>query len=331
MSGEETKVKTKAKAKGLELSALPRLTVPCQNRTNGASNSFLAGPHALTVDFQYLSTSEGVSPCSEITASSRCNSVVSLSPSLFPLPPGATPPTTSHSSACLDSPPRTSRSQKSVNSWFSPPSPPPTTPLPPTPTQMRLASLIAATNGLESIQVPAGAKIKGPPLPLQGPELIPSIPLEAPMTPPRGRQRSYTIDSRGIRESAVDPDAPLSPPPSSLPPPHSPGMRTPERYSNTSSIPSSIPNSRVDSTTPLVYNPTDPLGTPPSSPAPESERKKKRRSCIEGGTTAWKTAPKRRKRKIMMAAIGAAGAALVMIIAGVAVGVYLAVKGSAAS
>ncbi|KAI0897388.1 hypothetical protein F4806DRAFT_398442 [Annulohypoxylon nitens] len=325
MSGEETKGKTK----GLELSALPRLTVPSQNRTNGASNSFLAGPHALTVDFQYLSTSEGVSPCSEITASSRCNSVVSLSPSLFPLPPGATPPTTSHSSTpCLDSPPRTSRSQKSVNSWFSPPSPPPTTPLPPTPTQMKLASLIAATNGLESIQVPAGAKVKGPPL--EGPELIPSNPLEAPMTPPRGRQRSYTVDSRGFRESVVDPDAPLSPPPSSLPPPYSPGMRTPERYSNTSSIPSSIPNSRVDSTTPLVYNPTDPLGTPPRTPEQESERKKKKRGCIEGGTTAWKTAPKRRKRKIMMTAIGAAGAALMMIIAGVAVGVYLAVTGSAA-
>ncbi|KAI0883677.1 uncharacterized protein GGS22DRAFT_165776 [Annulohypoxylon maeteangense] len=318
MSGEATK----GKMKSLELSALPRLTVPCQNRTNGASNSFLAGPHALTVDFQYLS-GDGVSPCSEITASSRC-SVVSLSPSLFPLPPGATPPTTAHSS-CLDSPPRTSRSQKSVNSWFSPPSPPPTTPLPPTPTQMKLASLIAATNGLESIQVPAGAKIKGPAI--EGPELIPSHPLEAPMTPPRTRQRSYTVDSRGFRESAVDPDAPLSPPPSSLPPPYSPGMCTPERFSNTSSI----PNSRVDSTTPLVYNPTDPLGTPPRSPAAESDRKKKRRCCINlEGPTNWQTAPKRRKRKIMMTAIGAAGAALMMIVAGIAVGVYIAVTGSAA-
>ncbi|KAI1451694.1 hypothetical protein F4805DRAFT_81810 [Annulohypoxylon moriforme] len=319
MSGEETKGKTKC----LELSALPRLTVPSQNRTNGASNSFLAGPHALTVDFQYLS-GDGVSPVSEYPPSSRC-SVVSLSPSLFPLPPGATPPTTSHSSTpCLDSPPRTSRSQKSVNSWFSPPSPPPTTPLPPTPTQMKLASLIAATNGLESIQVPAGAKVKGPPI--EAPELIPSNPLETPMTPPRTRQRSYTVDSRGYRESAVDPDAPLSPPPSSLPPPYSPGMCTPERFSNTSSI----PNSRVDSTTPLVYNPTDPLGTPPRSPPPESERKKKKRGCFEGGPTAWQTAPKRRKRKIMMSVVGAAGAALMMIIAGVAVGVYLAVTGSAA-
>ncbi|KAI1206726.1 uncharacterized protein F4807DRAFT_221177 [Annulohypoxylon truncatum] len=321
ISGEETKGKTKS----LELSALPRLTVPSQNRTNGASNSFLAGPHALTVDFQYQS-GDGVSTCSEISASSRCNSVVSLSPSLFPLPPGNTPPTTSHSSTpCLDSPPRTSRSVKSVNSWFSPPSPPPTTPLPPTPTQMKLASLIAATNGLESVQVPAGAKVKDPPI--EAPELVPSNPLETPMTPPRGRQRSYTVDSRGFRESVVDPDAPLSPPPSSLPPPYSPGMRTPERYSNTSSI----PNSRVDSTTPLVYNPTDPLGTPPRSPEPEGDRKKKKkRSCLEGGTTAWQTAPKRKKRKIMMAAVGAAGAALMMIIAGVAVGVYLAVTGSAA-
>ncbi|KAI2464637.1 hypothetical protein F4781DRAFT_436234 [Annulohypoxylon bovei var. microspora] len=320
MSGEATK----GKRRSLELSALPRLTVPSKNRSTSATNSYLAYPHALTVDFQYLS-GDGVSPCSETAASSRC-SVVSLSPSLFPLPPGATPPTTSHSETpCLDTPPRTSRSQKSVNSWFSPPSPPPTSPLPPTPAQRRMASLIAATNGLESLQVPECAKIKSSSI--EAPELIPSYPLETPMTPPR-RQRSYTVDSRGIRESAVDPDAPLSPLRSSLPPPYSPGMCTPERFSNISNT--SIPNSRVDSTTPLVYNPTDPLGTPPHSPATESDRRKTRGDAEAGGATGWRTGPKRRKRKIMMTVVGAAGAALMMIIAGVAVGVYLAVTGSAA-
>ncbi|KAI1408533.1 hypothetical protein F5Y13DRAFT_107492 [Hypoxylon sp. FL1857] len=334
MSSNES---TQGKTKSLELSALPRLVVPSTGNHDTASiaSRFSHQPHALSVDFQYVKgNGDGVSPCSEISPSSRC-SVVSLSPSLFPLPPcgntpGTTPPTTSHStSPCLESPPRTSRSQKSVSQWFSPPSPPPSAPLPPTPTQRRLASLISGTNGLESIQVPSSAKVKSPHSGV--PDSEPEYPLEPPMTPPR-RRSNYNVDTQGVRESVIDPDAPLSPPPSSLPPPYSPGMCTPERLSN-----ASVPNTRVDSTTPLVFHPIDldgPTGCP-HTPLTERERRKKDHD-VEGGRFSgfarwhWKKEPKRRRRKIVLAAVGAAAAALLMALAGVAVGIYLAVSGSAA-
>ncbi|OTA79328.1 hypothetical protein M434DRAFT_18053 [Hypoxylon sp. CO27-5] len=333
---------TQGKRKSLELSALPRLVVPSTGNHDAASSTSRLShqPHALSVDFQYVGgNGEGVSPCSEISPSSRC-SVVSLSPSLFPLPPcgatpvttpSTTPPTTSYSTTpCLESPPRTSRSQKSVSQWFSPPSPPPSTPLPPTPTQRRLASLIAATNGLENLQVPVSAKVKSP---LSGtPDADPDYPLDSPMTPPR-RRSTFTVDNQGFRESVVDPDAPLSPPPSSLPPPYSPGVCTPERLSN-----ASVPNSRIDSTTPLVFHPIDLNdGTPGSPYTPLTERERRMKDGdVEAGRFSgfarwhWKKEPKRRKRKMVIAAIGAATAALVMALAGVAVGVYLAISGSAA-
>ncbi|KAI0138079.1 hypothetical protein F4776DRAFT_77005 [Hypoxylon sp. NC0597] len=338
MPGESTQ----GKRKSLELSALPRLVVPSTGNHGAASSTsrFSHQPHALSVDFQYVrGNGEGVSPCSDISPSSRC-SVVSLSPSLFPLPPcgaspgttpGTTPPTTSYSTTpCLESPPRTSRSQKSVSSqWFSPPSPPPSTPLPPTPTQRRLASLIAATNGLENLQVPVSAKVKSP---LSGsPDADPEYPLDTPMTPPR-RRSTFNVDNQGFRESVVDPDAPLSPPPSSLPPPYSPGVCTPERLSN-----ASVPNTRIDSTTPLVFHPIDLDGTPggPHTPLTERERRKKDNDVEAGRFSGfarwhWKKESKRRKRKMVLAAVGAATAALLMALAGVAVGIYLAVSGSAA-
>ncbi|OTA99117.1 hypothetical protein M426DRAFT_94618 [Hypoxylon sp. CI-4A] len=280
------------KRKSLELSALPRLTVPTTGTTKSDRLS-AAQPHALSVDFQ-CEKGEAVSPLSEVSPSSRC-SVVSLSPSLFPLPPTGnappTPPRTSQSSI-PDSPPGTSRSQKSISSWFSPPSPPPSTPLPPTPAQMRLASLIAATNGLESLQVPASAKVKTPLL--EEIDLNDTYPSETPMTPPPKRRTNYNVDTKGIRESVVDPDAPLSPPPSSIPPPYSPGARTPERLSNIS-----VPNTRVDSTTPLVYRDDD--GTPRS---PEAERERlNRHADVEEGQSKWWTRqhwqekPKRKRRK----------------------------------
>ncbi|KAI1140798.1 hypothetical protein F5Y05DRAFT_287100 [Hypoxylon sp. FL0543] len=328
---------TQGKPKGLELSPLPRLMVPPTGNhdTDSSATRFSHQPHALSVDFQYVKgNGDGVSPCSEISPSSRC-SVVSLSPSLFPLPPrsttpGTTPPTTSHStSPCLESPPRTSRSQKSASQWFSPPSPPPTAPLPPTPTQRRLASLIAATNGLENLQVPLSAKVKSPLS--AAPDSDPECPLEPPMTPPR-RRSNYNVDTQGFRESVIDPDAPLSPPPSSLPPPYSPGMCTPERLSN-----ASVPNTRVDSTTPLVYHTIDLDDNPgsPRAPLTERERRKKDKD-VEGGRFSgfarwhWQKEPKRRRRKIVLAAVGAATAALLMALAGVAVGIYLAISGSAA-
>ncbi|KAI1101217.1 hypothetical protein F4804DRAFT_18063 [Jackrogersella minutella] len=319
--------KTKGKRKSLELSALPRLAVPSTTSVNRISNQ----PHALTVDFQYVND-DAVSPCSELCPSPRC-SVVSLSPSLFPLPPGASPPpppASNCSTPVQDTPPpRTSRSQRSASSsWFSPPSPPPTTPLPPTPCQRKLASLIAATNGFESVQMPENVKIKTPSLSGAN-DPISTCPLITPMTPPRPRRGTYTIDTKGIRESAVDPDAPLSPPAPSLPPPYSPGMCTPERYSN-----ASVPSTRVDSTTPLVYHPTEPLSSI-HSPMTESERRKNDDDDddVEAGKTPrfwqkrpWSTQPKRRKRKIMTV-IGAASAALLLVIVGVAVGVYVAVSG----
>ncbi|KAI0838308.1 hypothetical protein F5Y06DRAFT_269111 [Hypoxylon sp. FL0890] len=330
---------TQGKTKSLELSALPRLVVPSTGNHDTASISSRLShqPHALSVDFQYVKgNSDDVSPCSEISPSPRC-SVVSLSPSLFPIPPcgttpGTTPPTTSHStSPCLESPPRTSRSQRSVSvtQWFSPPSPPPSTPLPPTPNQRRLASLIAATNGLENIQVPSTAKVKSP---LSGaPDSDPDYPLGPPMTPTR-RRSNFNVDKQGFRESVIDPDAPLSPPRSSLPPPYSPGICTPERLSN-----ASVPNTRIDSTTPLVFHPIDLDETPGSPRAPLTERERRKKdNDVEAGRFSgfarwhWQKEPKRRKRKIVLAAVGAAAAALLMALAGVAVGIYLAISGSAA-
>ncbi|KAI1379737.1 hypothetical protein F4677DRAFT_407491 [Hypoxylon crocopeplum] len=312
---------TQGKRKGSELLALPKLKVPSA-RENASSTStnghFASQPHALSVDFQCIK-GEAVSPCSEVSPTSRC-SIVSLSPSLFPLPPtGTTPPTTSHS-ATPSSPPGTARSQASLTSWFSPPSPPPSAPLPPTPTQKKLASLIADKSGLESLQAPAHAKVKNPPLGTQDVDLAFLVDTP-PRTPPR-RSTAYTVDSRGHRESVIDPDASLSPPPSSLPPPYSPGFCAPERLSNIS-----LTSSRVDSTVPLVSHPADYYGSP-LRPTPEREGRKQRGDAEAGGAGPWQTKPKRRKRKFMMALVGAASAALVMVIAGVAVGVYLAVTGS---
>ncbi|KAI2617144.1 hypothetical protein GGR54DRAFT_215318 [Hypoxylon sp. NC1633] len=279
---------------------------------------FAHQPHALSVDFQYL-RSDSVSPCSEISLASQC-SLVSLSPSLFPLPPtGSSPPTTSHSIA-PSSPPGTARSQASLTSWFSPPSPPPCTPLPPTPTQKKLASLIVDKNGFENIQIPANAKIKSPLAGMLDTEssFLVDTP---PQTPPR-RTTNYNVDSRGNRESVVDPDAPLSPPPLSLPPPYSPGFYAADGLSRTS-----MANSRVDPTEPLVYHQTNHSGSP-RNPTAEREARNKRGDVEAGGAWHWQTKPKRRKRQTILAAVGAASAALLMVIAGVVVGIYLAVSGS---
>ncbi|KAI8957559.1 hypothetical protein F5Y11DRAFT_82509 [Daldinia sp. FL1419] len=322
------------KRRSPELLALPKLIVPSTTVEDVDANSSFNGkvaaqPHTLSVDYQHTK-GEPVSPCSDVSPSSRY-SVVSLSPSLFPLPPSsATPPTTAHSSI-PDSPPPpcTSRSNSSINSWFSSPSPPPSTPLPPTPTQKKLASLIGLTQGFESVQVPACAKVKSP-LP-ESPEISPTNIVDTPRAPPR-RLTSFTIDSRGFRESVIDPDVTLTqaPPRSSLPPPYSPGLCAPERFSN-----ASVPSTRVDSTTPLAYNLRDyELGPSPLSPGFERERRK-RRADVEAGETGWwarhwQSKPQKRRKKITMAIIGAASVALLMVIAGVAVGIYLAVSGSAA-
>ncbi|KAI1402642.1 hypothetical protein F4819DRAFT_274517 [Hypoxylon fuscum] len=320
---------TQGKHKSLELSALPKLIVPTTENVDATTfDTFdsisITQPHALSVDFP-CGKGEAVSPCSEFSPSSRC-SVVSLSPSLFPLPPPMVPtPMTSTHSVRLDSPPGTSRSQTSVTSWFSPPSPPPCTPLPPTPTQRKLASLIASKEGLESLQPPANIKVKSPyssPCSVRRDSDVP-FPQDTPMTPPR-RSITRVIDTRGNRESAVDPDAPLSPPRSSLPPPYSPSLCTTERLSNASMANSS----RVNSTTPMLYRPIS-NDAAPHNPAPEHEGRKKSGDLEAGGAqNNWQTKPKKRKRKIMMAVVGAASAALLMVIAGVAVGVWLAVSGS---
>ncbi|KAI0119503.1 hypothetical protein F4814DRAFT_243834 [Daldinia grandis] len=322
---------TQGKRRSPELLALPKLIVPTTTvedfDANSSTGNVVFQPHALSVDYQY-NKGEPISPCSDVSPSSRY-SVVSLSPSLFPLPPSsATPPTTAHSSI-PDSPPPpcTSRSHTSINSWFSPPSPPPSSPLPPTPTQKRLASLTGLACGPESIQVPAYAKVKGSLS--ESPEISPTNPTSDPRIPPR-RLTNFTIDSQGFRESVIDPDVTLaSPPPrSSLPPPYSPGLCNPERLSN-----ASVPSTRVDSTTPLAYNLAGyEHGRTPYSP--ESERKM-RKQCgdVEAGGTGWwarhwQSKPQKR-RKITMTIIGAASAALLMVVAGVAVGIYLAVSGSA--
>ncbi|KAI1648300.1 uncharacterized protein F4817DRAFT_70204 [Daldinia loculata] len=323
---------TQGKRRSPELLALPKLIVPTtiveDFDANSSNGNVVLQPHALSVDFQY-NKGEPVSPCSDVSPSSRC-SVVSLSPSLFPLPPSsATPPTTAHSSI-LDSPPPpcTSHSHSSISPWFSPPSPPPSTPLPPTPTQKRLASLIGLASGLENVQVPAYAKVKSPLS--ESPEISPANPTNDPRTPPR-RLTNFTIDSQGFRESVIDPDVTLTPPPprSSLPPPYSSGLCTPERLSN-----ASVPSTRVDSTTPLAYNLADyEHGRTPHSPEPERERRKQCGDVEAGGTGWWarhrQTKPQKRRRKITMTVIGAASAALVMVVAGIAVGIYLAVAGSA--
>ncbi|KAI1760291.1 hypothetical protein GGR53DRAFT_92290 [Hypoxylon sp. FL1150] len=301
--------------RSLELLSLPRLTVPTTD--NASSRNSPTQPHALSVDFR-CHKGDAVSPCSEVSPLSRC-SLVSLSPSLFPLPPTVpTPATSTHSIKLPDSPPGTSRSQSSLTSWFFPPSPPPSTPLPPTPTQRKLASLIAAPNGLESLPAPANVKVKSPYAGSRDSD--PAVLLDPPMTPPR-RSTTHVVDTRGNRESAVDPDAPLSPPPSSLPPPYSPGVSTPERFSHVS-----LSSGRVDSTTPMLYYPVDyeaGFASPPGA-------RKSRRKCEDpeaGRAWPWqKTKPKSRRRKIMTV-VGAAAAALVIVVAAVAVGVYLAVSG----
>lgn len=300
--------------RSLELLSLPRLIVPTDNASSSNSPT---QPHALSVDFR-CHKGDAVSPCSEVSPSSRC-SLVSLSPSLFPLPPTVpTPATSTHSIKLPDSPPGTSRSQSSLTSWFSPPSPPPSTPLPPTPSQKKLASLIASQDGLESIPAPANVKVRSPYAGSRDSD--PAVPLDPPMTPPR-RSTTHVVDTRGNRESAVDPDAPLSPPPSSLPPPYSPGACTPERFSHVS-----LTSNRVDSTTPMLYYPVDYEAGFTSPPGARRGRKK----CEDpeaGRAWPWqKTKPKSRRRKIMTM-IGAAAAALVIVVAGVAVGVYLAVSG----
>ncbi|KAI0844303.1 hypothetical protein F5Y00DRAFT_249034 [Daldinia vernicosa] len=326
---------TQGKRRSPELLALPKLIVPTtivveDVDANSSNGNVVLQPHALSVDFQY-NKGEPVSPCSDVSPSSRY-SVVSLSPSLFPLPPSsATPPTTAHSSI-PDSPPPpcTSGSHSSISSWFSPPSPPPSTPLPPTPTQKRLASLIGLASGLESVQVPAYAKVKSP-LP-ESPEISPAYPINDPRKPPR-RLTSFTIDSQGFRESVIDPDVTLTPTPppprSSLPPPYSPGLCTPERFSN-----ASVPSTRADSTTPLAYNLADyEHGRTPHSPESERERRKQRGDVEAGGTgwwaRHWQSKPQKRRRKVTTTIIGAASAALLMVVAGIAVGIYLAVSGRA--
>ncbi|KAI1466548.1 uncharacterized protein F4812DRAFT_82977 [Daldinia caldariorum] len=334
MSNNEA-TQTQAKRRNSELSTLPKLIVPSttvEEVDAGSSNSNLVvQPHALSVNFRH-SRGEPVSPCSDVSPSSRC-SVVSLSPSLFPLPPsGATPPTTAHSSILGFPPPRCathSRSQSSISSWFSPPSPPPSSPLPPTPTEKRLASLVGLTNGLESVQVPACAKVKSPLS--EAPEIGPENPEDDSMPRPR-RLMSFTIDSRGVRESVIDPDAPLASPPLTpslpLPPPYSPGLCTPERFSN-----ASMPSSRVDSTTLLAYNLKDyELGRSPRSPG--FPHKRKQLEDIEAGRTGWwaqpwMSEPQRRRKKIRTALISAASVALLLAVAGMIIGIYLAVSGSA--
>ncbi|KAI1479808.1 hypothetical protein F4774DRAFT_381226 [Daldinia eschscholtzii] len=321
---------TQVKRKSPELLTLPKLIVPSTTvedvDASSSNGKVVVQPHALSVDFQ-SSKGEPVSPCSEVSPSSRC-SVVSFSPSLFPLPPSsATPPTTAHSSIPDSPPPPCASRSHSISSWFSPPSPPPCTPLPPTPTQKRLASLTGLTNSLESVQVPAYAKVKSH---LSGPpEIGPGNPVDGTRTPPR-RLTSFTIDSRGFRESVIDPDITLtSPPPrSSLPPPYSPGLCTPERFSN-----ASLPSSRVDSTTPLAYNLADyELGQTPRSPG--FPRDGKQHGDIETGGTGWLarhwlSKPQKKRRTITRAIIGAASAALLMVVAGIAVGIFLAVSSSA--
>ncbi|KAI1803866.1 hypothetical protein F4811DRAFT_309239 [Daldinia bambusicola] len=329
MSNNED-TQTQVKRRTSELSTLPKLIVPSttvEEVDAGSSNSNLVvQPHALGVSFRN-SKGEPVSPCSDVSPSSRC-SVVSLSPSLFPLPPsGATPPTTAHSSILGFPPPRCvshSRSQSSISSWFSPPSPPPCSPLPPTPTEKRLASLVGLTNGLESVQVPACAKVKSPLS--ETPETGPENPVDHSRPRPR-RLTSFTIDSRGVRESVIDPDAPLASPPP-LPPPYSPGLCTPERYSN-----ASVPSSRVDSTTLLAYNLKDyELGQSPRSPGFPHELKQ--HGDIEAGGTGWwarhwMSKSQKRRKKIRTALISAASVALLLAIAGMIIGIYLAVSGSA--
>ncbi|KAI0385193.1 hypothetical protein F5Y04DRAFT_207149 [Hypomontagnella monticulosa] len=310
-----------------ELSALPKLIVPSTTQsTNAASSNGKPAnyPHALSVDFQFVKgKGEAVSPISDISPTSRC-SVVSLSPSLFPLPPtgAATPPTTSHST-CFDSPPGTSRSHTSFSSWFSPPSPPPSSPLPPTPCQKKLASIIASSsNGLENLQVPPSAKVKSPLA--ETPESSVENLVDSPGTPLR-RLTNFTIDNRGFRESVIDPDAPRL----SLPPPYSPGMCAPGRLSSASASSSHLDSSRVDSTTPLAFHLAG-YGSTPHSPAPEPQTRSKRGDLESGWTLRrpWQTEPKRRKRKMWVAVVGAAAAALLMALAGVAVGIYLAVAGT---
>ncbi|KAI2637680.1 hypothetical protein GGS26DRAFT_422737 [Hypomontagnella submonticulosa] len=315
---------TQGTRRSTELSALPKLIVPPTTQsTNATSNGKPVNhPHALSVDFQFVKgKGEAVSPCSDISPTSRC-SVVSLSPSLFPLPPtGATPPTTAHST-CFDSPPGTSRSHTSFSSWFSPPSPPPSSPLPPTPCQKKLASIIATSNGLETLQVPPSAKVKSPLA--ETPESSVENLVDSPGTPLR-RLTNYTIDNRGFRESVIDPDAPRL----SLPPPYSPGLCAPGRLSSASASSSHLDSSRVDSTTPLAFRLAD-YGSNPHSPAAEPQGRSKRGDLEAGCTTwrPWQTEPKRRKRKMWVAVVGAAAAALLMALAGVAVGIYLAVAGT---
>ncbi|KAI4866208.1 hypothetical protein F4820DRAFT_417949 [Hypoxylon rubiginosum] len=308
MLGDES---TQGERRSLELSALPRLIVPTTDNVGSTS------PHALSVDFR-CHNGESVSPCSEVSPSSRC-SLVSLSPSLFPLPPTVPTPATSNYSIKLpDSPPGTSRSQSSITSWFSPPSPPPSTPLPPTPSQKKLASLIASQNGLESLPAPANVMVKSPYAGSRDSD--PAAFMDPPMTPPR-RTTTHVVDTRGNRESAVDPDAPLSPPPSSLPPPYSPGVCTPERFSHVS-----VANSRVDSTTPILYYAADHDGGL-HSPAGAREGRRKCDDLEAGRVWPWqKTEPKRRRKRKIVTMIAAAAAALLMVVAGVTVGVYLAVS-----
>ncbi|KAI0172546.1 hypothetical protein GGR52DRAFT_545108 [Hypoxylon sp. FL1284] len=321
MSGDKM---TQAQRRSIELSALPRLSVPTTaNATIPDSNS-ATQPHALTVDFGY-SKGEAVSPCSDVSPSSRC-SVVSLSPSLFPLPPTVqTPATSTHSIKLPDSPPGTSRSQSSLNSWFSPPSPPPSAPLPPTPAQKRLASLIASRDGLEEglPTPPASARVRS-----TSRDSDPALPpLDAPATPPR-RSAARVVDSWGNRESAVDPDAPLSPPP---PPPYcSPGQRTPERLSGHASLASG----RVDSTTPMMQGRTvESYYDEEGFRSPSGARKGGWKSRWEDPEAGWRRPePEGRRRRRwrkrrILTVVGAAVTALLVVAVGVTVGVYLAVAG----
>ncbi|KAI5867624.1 hypothetical protein GGS23DRAFT_549222 [Durotheca rogersii] len=267
-------------------------------------------PHALSVDFQCHKgdgTVPAVSPLST-------GSVLSLSPSLFPLPPTTgtlTPPssptTSQHTRPRSRSASRATSSHSSAGSaWFCPPSPPPSTPLPPLP---KLSPAKLATTRLRTMDLATADTETSPVIILR--QSANSI------SSPHGS--FLQVDNReSFRESAVDPDILPMPPRSSLPPPYSPGLLTPERRDSIDGA-----STRVDSTVPLMaYQAVAGHASFQSQSSATAYTLVKR---PDNDVEALPDPKRKRRRKIAIIA-GVVSTVAVAVIVGVSVGVYFSMS-----
>ncbi|KAL7621147.1 hypothetical protein AAE478_008463 [Parahypoxylon ruwenzoriense] len=313
------------KRESFGLSALPKVVAPAPSAETFKSSTtvttdicFTHQPHALSVDFQCHRSDGRVSPRS-VASRISSTSVISLSPSLFPLPPTGGTPTATPPTSPITSPstrPRSRSASRATSShsnssaWFCPPSPPPSTPLPPLPklspaklAASRLRTLDLATSRPE----PSGIIILRPSSNCSNNDYL-------------------NIDNRAsLRESAVDPDVLPTPPRSSLPPPYSPGLlAASERPESTDGS-----STRVDSTVPLVSYHTVTAGH--NSFQSQSSAVAYGLAKGSGDDMEAQLDPGRKRRRKIAVIAGAVSVTALGIIAGVSVGVYFAMSNSKAS